>query len=184
MPKTDNNAYYIYNLCAITAIIILVFDLNIALGVAGGVPYILVVLISLWMPNKSFTVFIAVICSCLTIIGFYFSPEGGELWKILFNRGLALFAIWITAILTLQRKNIEIQYQTALDEKENALNELQVLQGIFPICTSCKKIRDDKSFCDNLEEYMKDNPVAKFTDGLCPDCANKHTPDYNLNPNQ
>ncbi|MDH5572213.1 MAG: hypothetical protein OEY89_10635 [Gammaproteobacteria bacterium] len=181
MDNPDNNSFYIYNLCGITALVVLIFDLNIALGVAGGVPYILVVLISLWMPERRFTIIVAVICSCLTIIGFYFSPEGGELWKVLFNRGLALFAIWVTAILTLQRKNVELQYQAALEEKDKTLDKLKILQDIIPTCTSCRKICDQNGNWEDLDNYIQDHSKTNITHLFCPDCTAKFDPEHDLN---
>jgi len=87
--------------------------------------------------------------SILTVIGFYSSPAGGELWKVIFNRSLALFAIWATAILSVQRKTI-------YDEKEKALFDLKILSGLLPICASCKKIRDDKGYWNQIELYIRD----------------------------
>ena len=91
-------------ICAILALAVFIIDLQIPLGVAGGVPYILVILVSLWSPKPHFVIFAAIITSLLTLLGFYFSPSGGELWKVIFNRSLAIFAIWVTAILALKWK--------------------------------------------------------------------------------
>ncbi len=91
-------------LCAILALTFFFIDLQIPLGVAGGVPYILVILISLKSTKPNFVITVAIICSLLTLLGFYFSPSGGELWMIVTNRSLAIFAIWVTAILALKWK--------------------------------------------------------------------------------
>jgi len=102
----------------------------------------------------------------LTVIGFYSSPAGGELWKVIFNRSLALFAIWVTAILSVQRKTI-------YDEKEKALLDIKILSGLLPICASCKKIRDDKGYWNQIELYIRNHSEAEFSHGLCPLCAEK-----------
>ena len=94
-------------ICALLIVAIFSFDLHIPLGVAGGVPYIAVIFVSLWSPKPNFAIYLAIICSFMTLLGFYFSPPGGELWKVIFNRSLALFAIWITAILSLKWKRHE-----------------------------------------------------------------------------
>ena len=96
----------VYLLCALLFVLFFIVDLMIPLGVAAGVPYVSVVLVSLWVPNKSFTLKVALLSSVLTLFGLLYSPLGGEMWKVLMNRGLALFAIWATAVLTLQRKGI------------------------------------------------------------------------------
>jgi PAS domain S-box-containing protein len=94
---------FIIALCAV----VLVVDLQVSLGVAGGVPYLLPVLVTLWMPGNRITLGIAVVCSGLTLVGLYYSPVGGVIWQVLFNRGLALFVIWISAWFILNRKNTE-----------------------------------------------------------------------------
>ncbi len=151
-------------LCLTLAAMIFAIDSSIPLGVAGGVPYILIVLVSLWSPREKMPLYMAIIGSILTIIGFYCSPPGGELWKVLFNRILALFAIWTTAILSLQRKKI-------LDDREKALLKVKVLSGFLPICASCKKIRDDKGYWKQIELYIHEHSEAEFSHGVCPDCA-------------
>ncbi len=158
-------------LCLIISIAIFILDSFIPLGVAGGVPYILVVLVSLWSPRKRLPYYVAIGGSILTIIGFYSSPPGGDLWKVIFNRSLALFAIWTTAILSVQRK-------TMREEKEKALSELKVLSGLLPICASCKKVRDDKGYWNQIEVYIQDHSEAEFSHGICPDCMKKLYPEY------
>lgn len=153
-------------LCLIASSTIFFIDLSIPLGVAGGVPYIIVVLISLWSSSKKFTYTVAFIVSTLTVIGFYFSPPGGELWKVIFNRSIALFAIWTTVILSIQRKII-------LEEKEKALDEVKTLKGIIPICSYCHSIRNEDEAWDRLESYLSKNSDAAFSHGICPKCLIK-----------
>ncbi|MEK9630227.1 MAG: PAS domain S-box protein [Nitrospinota bacterium] len=89
------------------SILILTIDLMVPLGVAGGVPYIIIVLLSYKVENKKAIYFTAVLGSVLTILGFFLSPAGGELWKVLANRFLALFAIWTVAIACVKNKKRE-----------------------------------------------------------------------------
>jgi hypothetical protein len=100
----DRYTIVLISICALLVLVIFSIDLQLPLGVAGGVPYVVVILAALWSKKASFAVYLAIICSVMTLLGFYFSPEGGEPWKVTFNRSLALFAIWITAILSLQWK--------------------------------------------------------------------------------
>jgi len=164
--KNESSDSKIIALCLTLSIAIFILDSLIPLGVAGGVPYILVVLVSLWSPRKKLPIYVAIGGSILTVIGFYSSPAGGELWKVTFNRSLALFAIWTTAILSIQRKTI-------YDEKEKALLDFKILSGLLPICASCKKIRDDKGYWNKIELYIGDRSEAEFSHGICPVCAEK-----------
>lgn len=78
---------------------IFIIDLLIPLGVATGVLYVAAVLTSLRHRNSQLSLGTAGICSLLTIIAFFASPAGGELWKVVANRALALFAIWTTTLM-------------------------------------------------------------------------------------
>lgn len=152
--------------CVALSILILVVDSLIPLGVAGGIPYITVVLVSLWSPRKNLPYYFAVLGSLLTILGFFTSPPGGEMWKVLFNRFLALFAIWVTAVLSVQRKALH-------EERESALNEVRILKGIIPICSYCRKLRDDEGAWSQLESYFARHSAAELSHGICPDCLDK-----------
>jgi CheY-like chemotaxis protein len=74
------------------------------------------------------------------------------------------------------RVNTHIKLSRTLKELQNALKEIQTLSGLIPICASCKKIRDDKGFWNQVEIYIQDRSNAKFSHGICPDCADKFYP--------
>jgi DNA-binding response OmpR family regulator len=61
---------------------------------------------------------------------------------------------------------------------ENSLREIKTLRGFLPICASCKKIRDDKGYWNQIEAYISKHSDAKFTHGICPECFKKLYPDY------
>ncbi|MDH5638393.1 MAG: diguanylate cyclase [Nitrospinota bacterium] len=108
-------------------IAIFLLDINLPLGVAAGVPYLAPVLLSLWVPSRRFVIGAALAGSILTIIGFFASPPGGELWVVLANRLLALFAIWLTAALILVSKKWEKEAEKlSLFPRENPNPVLQV----------------------------------------------------------
>ena len=107
MYSDSGSGKRLYLICVFLMAVVFTMDLNLPLGVAGGVPYVAVILVALWSPKKKLAIYLALICSIMTLLGFYLSPPGGELWKVLFNRGLALFAIWITAFLVFKWKSFE-----------------------------------------------------------------------------
>lgn len=89
------------------SLLILIFDLSLPLGVAGGVPYVALVLLGVWVPGRRHVFFLAFVGTALTVLGFFMSPAGGISGVVLTNRGLALFAIWITALLIVYLKTKE-----------------------------------------------------------------------------
>ena len=56
---------------------------------------------------------------------------------------------------------------------ENALSQVKQLQGLLPICSYCKKIRDDRNYWHQVEAYVGGHSEAEFTHGICPDCYEK-----------
>ena len=171
--KTIHSHIFIYIICVFLFTIIFAIDLFTPLGVAAGVPYVAVVLVSLWVLKRNFTVWVALVSSVLTIIGLFYSPLGGEVWKVLLNRALALFAIWTTAVLTLQRKSIEEERYRAVLAAKQMLEETKILRGLIPICASCKKIRDDKGYWNQIEIYIEKHSDAQFSHGICQECQDK-----------
>lgn len=63
---------------------------------------------------------------------------------------------------------------------KNAMREVKTLRGLLPICANCKKIRDDKGFWQQIESYVRDHSDAEFSHGICPDCAKKLYPEFDL----
>ncbi len=57
-----------------------------------------------------------------------------------------------------------------------ARNEIKTLKGFLSICSSCKKIRDDKGYWTQIEAYIRDHSEAEFTHGICPECFKKLYP--------
>jgi hypothetical protein len=71
----------------------------------------------------------------------------------------------------------EKEQQELIKNLQNALLEIKTLQGIVPICSFCKKIRDDKGFWNQVEAYVSQHTEAEFSHGICPDCREKHYPE-------
>jgi len=63
-------------------------------------------------------------------------------------------------------------------ELKDALSKIKTLSGLIPICASCKKIRNDKGYWEQIEEYIRNRSDADFTHGICPDCMKKLYPEY------
>lgn len=69
-----------------------------------------------------------------------------------------------------ERKKSEEEKEKLLHDLEEALKNIKILGGLLPICASCKKIRDDNGYWQQLEEYIQKHSRAEFTHSICPDC--------------
>jgi phosphoserine phosphatase RsbU/P len=67
-----------------------------------------------------------------------------------------------------------LELRSALAERvvalESALAQVKRLQGLFPMCAWCKKIRNDQNFWESVEVYIAEHTDARFSHGICPDC--------------
>lgn len=70
--------------------------------------------------------------------------------------------------------NSNTKLATLNQELQEALAQVTQLQGLFPICSYCKKIRDDQNYWEQIESYITKHSGAKFTHGICPECFEKY----------
>ncbi len=72
-----------------------------------------------------------------------------------------------------ERKKAEEERERLILELKEALAKIKTLSGMLPICSWCKKIRDDTGYWRQIESYIRDHSEAEFTHGICPECAAK-----------
>jgi two-component system, OmpR family, response regulator VanR len=77
-----------------------------------------------------------------------------------------------------ERKRAEEERQRLIAELQRALAQVKRLSGFIPICASCKKIRDDSGYWQQIEKYIRDHSEADFSHSICPDCVKKLYPDF------
>ncbi|MEW6221019.1 MAG: response regulator [Thermodesulfobacteriota bacterium] len=76
-----------------------------------------------------------------------------------------------------QARALQEERETLLVELRAALAKVKLLSGLLPICASCKRIRDDQGYWQQIECYIRDHSEADFSHGICPDCVRKLYPD-------
>jgi PAS domain S-box-containing protein len=77
-----------------------------------------------------------------------------------------------------ERKRDERERLKLIEELTAALSQVQMLKGLLPMCASCKKIRDDRGYWQQVETYIEDHSQAQFTHGICPECMARLYPEY------
>lgn len=80
----------------------------------------------------------------------------------------------------LQKHNEQLEelVKERTSDLEDALSEVKLLSGFLPICASCKKIRDDKGYWNQIETYIQQHSEAEFSHSICPDCIKKLYPRF------
>lgn len=119
--------------------------------------------LTLWSrPEQSTPVMLlAGATSALTLVGYFVSPPG-LLWEARANRAVSILVIVFMTGLSILRKQTE--------------EDVQVLRGLLPICSYCKKIRDDHGYWEKVERYVAVRSEADFSHSVCPECEPKHFP--------
>ncbi|MDB6018294.1 MAG: hypothetical protein JWR19_2783 [Pedosphaera sp.] len=77
-----------------------------------------------------------------------------------------------------ERRRMEEERTTLIQELTDALAKIKTLNGLLPICASCKNIRDDRGYWQKVESFIEAHTQAEFTHGICPDCRQKLYPEY------
>jgi PAS domain S-box-containing protein len=73
-----------------------------------------------------------------------------------------------------ESKRLEEEREQLVRELQAALAEVKTLREILPICSYCRKIRDDENYWHTVEDYISEHTASRFSHGICPSCLAKH----------
>ncbi|MBD3243649.1 MAG: PAS domain-containing protein [Chitinivibrionales bacterium] len=110
-------------------------------------------------------------------------PTGKETWvsttkiAVRDNSGAIVGTCGISRDIT-RRKQLEEEREALVAELQEAVDRIHTLHGLIPICTVCKRIRDDRGYWHQVESYVADNSTATFSHCLCEECSRKLYPQY------
>lgn len=96
-------------------------------------------------------------------------------------RILAFYGVYKATIETAFVKPYALLFRSLRQSEEElrrALSEVKQLSGMLPICSSCKQIRNDQGYWQEVEVYLTEHSEAQFSHGLCPECAHRLYPEY------
>ena len=79
-----------------------------------------------------------------------------------------------------ERMRMEKDRDKLIVDLQKSLSEVKTLRGFLPICSHCKKIRDDEGYWNQIELYIQKHSETEFSHGICPECAKKYYPDIDL----
>jgi hypothetical protein len=79
-----------------------------------------------------------------------------------------------------KRSNVEKTLLMERDKLKQMISEVKTLRGFIPICSSCKKIRNDAGYWEKIEKYFQEHSEVQFSHGLCPECIKKIYPELDV----
>jgi hypothetical protein len=71
-----------------------------------------------------------------------------------------------------------VEKEKMIVELQEATEKIKILRGFLPICSHCKKIRDDEGYWQQMEKYVSEHSEAQFSHGICPTCAKEHYAEF------
>ena len=150
------------------ALLIFLFDLATPLGVVGGVPYVLLIMLSFWLPGRYTPVWIAAIATLLTVTGHFYSPAGAPQHTVLTNLALELFVLWVTAYLVTRYRRSE---RTVRDSEVHlrALVDTAV-DGVI-VTDAAGIVQDYNPACERLFGYSAEEIIGRNVAMLIPALA-------------
>ena len=149
------------------AAVILVIDYFVGPYVNFPVFFTLPVLFSAWYGGRSWGLTFAV---TLPLARLYFSTTWdlpGTLLESMINAVARMSVFVVIAVLA----------DRVASQTRELRQEVQQLEGLLPICSHCKKIKNDDGDWEVMEHYISDRSQAEFTHGICPTCLEKYYPD-------
>jgi hypothetical protein len=159
---------YANTFCILLAIMVLAIDYFTGKDIQFPILYIFPAGIAAWQNKKNTAYALAII---LPIVRVGFHIPWHEIESIYYA---TINAVIIITALTLL---VYLVNRTALQEKELE-KRVKILEGILPICSYCKKIRNEKDEYEQLEKYISEHSDAQFSHGICPECLKELYPEF------
>jgi len=91
---------------------------------------------------------------------------------------ILIILLFLLNINRMNLKKVHIEKNEIVKNLKESLENVKQLNGILPICSKCKKIRDDKGYWKQIEEYISNNSEADFSHGICPECTELLYPEF------
>lgn len=153
--------------CILVAAIILLIDFSTGRYIRFPIFYVLPIWMAAWRNKKNLAFALALFLPAARF-GIYYFWHVEEVYILLSNTLIAELALILYAYLM-----IRVRWQT------NALKiKVKKLEGILPICSSCKRIRNEKGEYEQVDRYISEHSDALFSHGLCKECTRKLYPEY------
>lgn len=106
--------------------------------------------------------------------------DGSECHVEIFGANLGWKQNLIVFMDTSEKKKVRQENKLFVEDINQILVKGENMKGILPLCSFCKKIRDDKGFWEEVDVYISKHSEAVISHGICPECSKKHYPDYSI----
>ncbi|HUH66968.1 MAG TPA: hypothetical protein VLZ07_11085 [Syntrophales bacterium] len=176
---------YTWAVALLLNVLIGVLDYLTGYEIGLGIFYLLPIGIVSWIIGRRDGIIMSVL-SMVTIMyanisaGLVFENHWIYSWNIFVHLGFFLVVVYLISA----EKAIADNNKELIDKLQKALDEIKTLSGLLPICSSCKKIRDDDGYWRQMEHYISEYTAARFSHSICPECKEKLYPGFGKRKNE
>jgi signal transduction histidine kinase len=140
--------------------------------------YFFPILFCAWYTNLTVAAVLSVFSAFVWFLADFSLPQHySSIAYAFWNSFIRLFAFVLIAYLASKTRILLAHERKVSADLRDAMGQIRSLKGLLPICASCKKIRNDKGYWEQIEGYIRDHSDAEFTHGLCEECARKLYPE-------
>ncbi|MFI5293559.1 MAG: hypothetical protein ACHQ0Y_00840 [Thermodesulfovibrionales bacterium] len=155
------------------------FDYITGYEIGLSVFYLIPIGFVTWFVNRKAGIYMSVASTATIIISNFYAGQPyqhlfTEVWNLFIHFG---FFVIFTFLFSKLKLDLEEQKKLVL-ELQHAFWEINTLSGLLPICASCKKIRDDKGYWNQIESYISKHSEVQFSHSVCPECIKKLYPEH------
>lgn len=160
-----------------------VIDYLTGYEVAFSIFYLIPISLCTWFVRRQIGILLSIAGALSWLItdlqaGHPYSHPAIPYWNAMVRLGFFLIVTYALAALRTSQERKE----WLIGELETTLAKVKLLEGILPVCSFCKKIRDENDRWYTMEGYITSHSEAQFSHTFCPDCAKEHYPEYFSEP--
>ena len=79
-----------------------------------------------------------------------------------------------------KQQQMKAEREKLIQQLQEAIKEIKALRGILPVCSFCKRVRDDQGFWEQVDVYLQRHSRADISHSICPECAKERYPDIDI----
>ena len=140
--------------------------------------YFIPIAYSAWYAGYKLSLFTAVFSAVIWFLADYFLLRHySSIFFLFWNMTLRLVVFFLVSFFVSKLHNLLLNEKKISNDLREAAKQIKTLKGFLPICASCKKIRNDDGYWEQLEKYICEHSDAEFSHGLCDACARRLYPE-------
>ncbi|MBN2035501.1 MAG: DUF4118 domain-containing protein [Chitinispirillaceae bacterium] len=140
--------------------------------------YFIPIAFAAWYIGRKSGIVLAVFAGLTWIIAdFFLTNHYSSPFFAFWNSFIRLISFVLLALLLTRIRHLLVHEKQISRDLQFSLDHIKRLKGMLPICASCKKVRNDKGYWEQIEKYLCEHSEAEFTHGLCPECTRKLYPE-------